>query len=151
MRRSLAHAFSDKALRSQESIIQSHIDLLIHQFSEQATKGKAVNMTTWYNFLTFDIICDLSFGEPLYCLRDNNEHSWISLVHGLTREGSIKAVYYKSRFFEYYDKLVKSLSTDTLAQEAGIEFSQRTAEKVGTRLEKGTEARSRIRIKSPKL
>ena len=88
MRRSLAPAFSDKALREQESLIQSYDDLLIHCLGEQIELGKpVVDMTRWYNYTTFDIITDLCFGEPLYCLRDNEYHFWVFMVFQ-----SIKAI-----------------------------------------------------------
>lgn len=68
MRRNLAHAFSDSSLRSQEGLVQKYVDLLVHRLGEQEAEGKAVNIAQWYNFATFDIITDLTFGEPLYCL-----------------------------------------------------------------------------------
>lgn len=80
MRRNLAHAFSDKALRSQEPLIMSYIDLLIQRLKEHAEKGLKVDIMRWYNFTTFDIIADLTFGVPLNCLRDSTEHKWIGMV-----------------------------------------------------------------------
>jgi cytochrome P450 len=71
MRRSLAHAFSDNALRGQEPLVQQYVDLLVQRLGEQESEGEPVDIMRWYNFTTFDVICDLSFGEPLYCLRDN--------------------------------------------------------------------------------
>jgi cytochrome P450 len=68
MRRNLAHAFSDKALRGQEGLIQQYVDLLVNRLGEQSEDGKSIDIMRWYNFTTFDVICDLSFGEPLYCL-----------------------------------------------------------------------------------
>jgi cytochrome P450 len=70
MRRNLSHAFSDKALREQERLMQRLVDLLVQKLYEQAEDGNAVDLMRWYNFTTFDIISDLTFGEPLYCLRD---------------------------------------------------------------------------------
>lgn len=71
MRRNSAHAFSDKALREQEGIIQGFVDLLVHRLHEQIQDGEeAVDIMRWYNYTTFDVIADLTFGEPLYCLRD---------------------------------------------------------------------------------
>ena len=71
LRRNFSHAFSDKALRSQEGIIQGFVDLLVHRLHEQVQEGvAAVDLMRWYNYTTFDVIADLTFGEPLYCLRD---------------------------------------------------------------------------------
>lgn len=59
-RRVLSHAFSEKALANQESLLQQYVDLLIHQLREVTAKDKAPqDMTVWYNWTTFDVIADL--------------------------------------------------------------------------------------------
>jgi cytochrome P450 len=71
MRRNLSHAFSDKVLREQEGLVQGYVDLLVQRLHDQVQEGlEAVDIMRWYNYATFDIITDLTFGEPLYCLRD---------------------------------------------------------------------------------
>lgn len=58
MRKLLSHAFSDSALREQESILTGYIDLLVSRLKEQSqipTIDK-VDIMSWYNFTTFDII-----------------------------------------------------------------------------------------------
>jgi hypothetical protein len=49
MRRNLSHAFSDKALRGQESLIQSYVDLLVQRLGEHAAKDESVDIMTWYS------------------------------------------------------------------------------------------------------
>jgi len=49
MRRSLSHAFSDKALRGQESLIQSYVDLLVQRLGEHAAEDTDVDIRTWYS------------------------------------------------------------------------------------------------------
>ncbi|KAJ5573605.1 uncharacterized protein N7459_008032 [Penicillium hispanicum] len=79
-RRLLSHAFSDSSLRGQEPIIQSYVDLLIQRLHENCEGGtKALNIVSWYNFTTFDIIGDLAFGEPFNCLKNSSYHRWIDL------------------------------------------------------------------------
>lgn len=41
LRRLLSHSFSDKALRDQEPILQSHVNILVDAFSKRATKSKS--------------------------------------------------------------------------------------------------------------
>lgn len=41
LRRLLSHSFSDKALRDQEPILQSHVNILVDTFSKRATKSKS--------------------------------------------------------------------------------------------------------------
>ena len=77
IRRLLAHAFSDKALREQEPLIQSYVDLLI---AKLRTQPGPVDMVAWYNWATFDIIGDLSFGSPFGCLEDSVYKPWVRMV-----------------------------------------------------------------------
>jgi hypothetical protein len=75
-RRAIAHAFSDKALRGQEPLIRSYIDLLMQRLNENADGGKTpVNLEEWYNFTTFDIIGDLAYADPFGCLDGSKWHS----------------------------------------------------------------------------
>jgi cytochrome P450 len=69
-RRALAHAFSKQALLEQEPILKGYVDLFVKRLREMAHKGEAANMVSWFNFCTFDIIGDLSFGEPFGCLQE---------------------------------------------------------------------------------
>ena len=93
-RRTLAHAFSDRALREQESLLQGYTSSLISRLSEFATSNKPVNVVKYYNFTTFDIIGDLSFGQPFGCLSSNSYHWWISNVLKMLQQGPfIRAAY----------------------------------------------------------
>ncbi|KAF6831904.1 toxin biosynthesis cytochrome p450 [Colletotrichum musicola] len=87
MRRLQNPAFSDKALKAQESVITGYVDLLVHQLHGQAD-GSPVDMNSWYNFTTFDIIGDLAFGEPFYCLRDAQWHWWLQAVFDIFQAGT---------------------------------------------------------------
>ncbi|TGO06800.1 hypothetical protein BTUL_0510g00010 [Botrytis tulipae] len=83
MRRLLSHAFSEKALRGQEDIMQSHIDKLISSLGTRADEQgetAVVDLCLWYNFLTFDVLGDLAFGEPFGCLDSGGYHPWVAIV-----------------------------------------------------------------------
>jgi cytochrome P450 len=61
LRRLISHGFSDRSLRGQESMIRSHVDLLVSQLREVGRGGqKAVNIRDWIAYTTFDIIGKLS-------------------------------------------------------------------------------------------
>lgn len=82
IRRLLAHAFSDKALREQEGLIQVYVDNLVGGLKSQIqspTKGK-VNMTDWLQWVIFDVISDFSFGESFNCLKDTRYRGWLDLL-----------------------------------------------------------------------
>ena len=69
-RRALAHAFSQKALMEQEPILQGYVKKFITNLRRLAQEKTPVNLVSWFNFCTFDIIGDLSFGEPFGCLEE---------------------------------------------------------------------------------
>lgn len=104
MRRLQNPAFSDKALRSQEAVIRGYASLLTQKLrgicsrSSLASSDKnsdghqaeaVVDLTAWYNFTTFDVIGDLAFGEPFYCLRDEKWHWWIQAVFDIFKAGTM--------------------------------------------------------------
>lgn len=82
MRRLLAHAFSEKALREQEPLIISYVDTFVDKLRQQihGPVGGKVDLVRWYNFTTFDIIGDLAFGESFHCLEHKEYHSWVSTI-----------------------------------------------------------------------
>ena len=82
MRRLLAHAFSERALREQEPIISQYFDLLIRKLHQQVEGpgGGKVDMVKWFNLTTFDIIGDLCFDEPFGGLVSGDYHFWIANI-----------------------------------------------------------------------
>lgn len=93
IRRLLGHAFSDKALREQEPLLQSYVATLIsglHRQVQGPGKGK-VNLVDWFNWTTFDVIGDLSFGEPFDCLKNECYHFWVQMLFS-----GIQAVVFRS-------------------------------------------------------
>ncbi|KAH7039774.1 cytochrome P450 [Microdochium trichocladiopsis] len=80
MRRVLAHAFSEKALRGQETLIKSNVDLFISKVAALAEAKEPVNIMLWYNYITFDLIGDLAFGKPFGCLEQGGYHPWVKMV-----------------------------------------------------------------------
>ena len=104
-RRLVAHAFSDKALRDQEPLLQRYISLLISKLYEHgANTGKPIDVVRWFNFMTFDLIGDLAFGEPFDCLKDSEYHPWVSMVFGSIRAGTFLTA---SKQFPMIEKLLK--------------------------------------------
>ena len=80
-RRLLSHAFSDRALREQEPLLQRYINLLIQRLHERCSNGaEPLDMVKWYNWTTFDIIGDLAFGDAFGCLKDSTYHPWVSII-----------------------------------------------------------------------
>jgi len=102
-RRVLAHGFSAKAMHLQEPLITRYVDLLIARLrdlvsskaksdpnshpsvkdgerDDGAVNREAVDIVSFFNFTTFDIIGDLSFGSPFGCLETMTLHPWVSSI-----------------------------------------------------------------------
>lgn len=93
LRRSLAHGFSDKAMREQEPIIGRYVDLLLlrlHGLCGAAAGGTAavVDLKNYYNWTTFDAIGDLVFGESFGCLEANKQHPWVDAILSAVHQGA---------------------------------------------------------------
>jgi cytochrome P450 len=63
MRRFLSHAFSQRSLSEQESLIADVIDKFVEQLDGKARDGTAIDLSKWFIMMTFDIIGELAFGE----------------------------------------------------------------------------------------
>lgn len=93
-RRILSHGFSAQSLMEQQPLIQQYVDLLMQRLRENCQDGtRALDMTKWYNWTTFDVIGDLAFGEPFGCLSESNYHPWVSMiVHGVKQGAQLVAL-----------------------------------------------------------
>ena len=56
-RKTLSHAFSERALAQQEGLLQGYVDLLISRLKEATSTNKAPqDMTKWYNWTTVSLL-----------------------------------------------------------------------------------------------
>lgn len=103
-RKALSHAFSERAvglawicackseltlekLREQEPLIKSYIDLLISNIREDARENRPSNMVSYLNWVTFDLVGDLSFAQSFHALKTRTTHPWISTFFSGLRLG----------------------------------------------------------------
>jgi cytochrome P450 len=91
-KKALSHGFSKKALWEQEATVQEFIDLLMQRIHEFAERGEEFDIVRWLNFVTFDIIGDLSFGESFGCLESGDFHFWIKVIFDAVKAGAIEQV-----------------------------------------------------------
>ncbi|KAG8167371.1 hypothetical protein KVR01_003060 [Diaporthe batatas] len=81
MRRLLSHGFSARAMAEQQPLMDRYIDLFIRRLREKGQGGKArLDSTKWFEWTTFDIIGDLSFGVPFGCLQNAASHPWVETL-----------------------------------------------------------------------
>ncbi|EOD50699.1 putative cytochrome p450 protein [Neofusicoccum parvum UCRNP2] len=95
IRKIFANAFSHKALVEQEPLIRKYAELLVSQTSAAAAAAAATSpfdLVKLYNFTTFDIMGDLTFGEPLHLLRTNKYTPWVDAVFGGFKAGDLARI-----------------------------------------------------------
>lgn len=81
-RRVLSHAFSDKALKEEEPLFKRWAGLLIVKLKALAFTNVPVDICAFYNFTTFDIMGDLTFGESLHMLEGSEYSPWVATIFG---------------------------------------------------------------------
>ncbi|KAI8624412.1 isotrichodermin C-15 hydroxylase [Xylariaceae sp. FL1651] len=81
LRRVQAHAFSEKAIAQQESILRQYIVQCVARLLDDASKHNGVvDILRWMNYLTTDVIGDLSFGESFGGLDKGRLHPWLETL-----------------------------------------------------------------------
>lgn len=134
IRRLLVHGFSEKALRDQEPLIQSYVELFITRLLQKtsaAGDGTAkLNIAQWFNFITFDIIGDLSFGESFHCLENSNYHPWIAILFSHFKALALSTC---SRFFPFIERLMLYAVPKAVKQQR-IDHFNMSKEKVHQRI-----------------
>ena len=131
-RRLLSHAFSARALEDQQPVIVSYVDLLIQHLHENISKPQ--DMVAWLNWTTFDVIGDLTFGEPFDCLKNERYHPWVDTILGGINGGV--AISATARYG--LSSLLIWLIPKSMTEKFDLMHAY-TREKVARRLQKGTD------------
>lgn len=97
-RRIVSHAFSDRALREQEYLLIKYTDLLVSRLHDQLKSPEEypqeVNICKWMQFVTFDIVGDLCFGESFHSLESMEHHEWVSMVFKGVKFGTLLTAFH---------------------------------------------------------
>lgn len=95
IRRHLALGFSDRSMRAQEGLVRGYVDLLVRRIEERCTRvdpttgaleRRPLDLRTWYNWTTFDVIGDLCFGESFGMLENTSYDPWIETLNSSTQQ-----------------------------------------------------------------
>ncbi|KAI1372287.1 cytochrome P450 [Hypoxylon crocopeplum] len=93
LRRQLAHGFSERSMREQEPMIGEYVDLLMRRLEEHSDNGRtALDMRSWMNFTTFDVIGNLGFGSDFGCLEESHTHPWVGAITTNMRDNAVMRV-----------------------------------------------------------
>ncbi|KAJ6455295.1 benzoate para-hydroxylase [Mycena vitilis] len=60
-----SHAFSVKSLQSLAPFVENVVEDFVYQLDNLAGTGSTIDMMKWFNYLAWDIISDLAFGEAV--------------------------------------------------------------------------------------
>lgn len=134
-RKILSTSFSETSLKAQEPIILDYVSLLTKRFRERASKGEVIDIWAWFNYLTFDIIGDLTFGEPFDCVKDGQFHPWITFIFS-----NLTMMMYSQMILTmgYLGAFIEMLVPRKIWAEA-ISHAQSTRDKVDRRLARKTD------------
>ncbi|KAI6379154.1 hypothetical protein MCOR25_002030 [Pyricularia grisea] len=131
-RRAISHGFSAQAMMEQQPIIAKYVDLFIKKLNQRCASGsQPLNMVQWYDFVTFDIVGDLTFGEPFNCLQNSEYHQWVTIIFENIK---LAALGIQARRFPTIAKLLEYLIPARLLKQRE-QHNALTSSKVSKRLE----------------
>lgn len=134
-RRIVAPAFSDKALKLQEPLILGYLNSLVRIIKTNATDHSDVgfDIVNLLNCMTFDVMADLAFGEPLGLLEQSKLSPWVQAVLGNVQRMSISRL---AREYKCINSLIKLFTPRKLMEAAHFHYNH-SYERVEKRLEQG--------------
>ncbi|KAL8724114.1 MAG: hypothetical protein Q9166_008126 [cf. Caloplaca sp. 2 TL-2023] len=107
MRKYLSHAFSDRSLKEQENLVAEVVDQFIEQIGKEGgSTGQGINLVTWFNLTTFDIITSLAFGEAFGGVQTGKTHFWIAIVISSLGQGALADVFNRFPFMRTLFKAI---------------------------------------------
>ncbi|KAK1757159.1 benzoate 4-monooxygenase [Echria macrotheca] len=103
-RKIIAHTFSPKSVLQFEPYIHHNLELFVQKWDELIAKSSPASLDclTWFNYLAFDVIGDLAFGQPfgmlaagadvaeIRCTPDAKP-TYASAIEILNRRGEVSA------------------------------------------------------------
>ncbi|KAI0836433.1 cytochrome P450 monooxygenase-like protein [Hypoxylon sp. FL0890] len=137
VRRLMAPAFSDRALKDQEPMFHRYADLMVASVEKAIGDGPnaIVDMVKTYNLTTFDIMAQLTFGESLGLLESSEYTPWVELVFKSIRLVPVLQI------LEYYPilkSLFKILEPKSV-KHMRISHYKHSADRLHKRLARGSE------------
>lgn len=136
IRKIFTPAFSDRALKQQEPLFLKYINKLMSRLREsvqQKPSGK-LDLVQLFNFTTFDIMGDLTFGESLHMLDTAEYDPWVSSIFKNLKNITCLSVL---RYYPLVLYLFRTYAPPSVNKKETEHFNH-SATRVTKRLEKGT-------------
>lgn len=127
------HAFSDRALREQQGLIVRFVDHLVASVRRHA--GERVDAVKLLTCTTFDIMGDLTFGEPLGLLEREEYSPWVAAMFSWMKAGDLSRIVLEYPVLGF---LAKYLTPESLLEQQRMHF-QYSADRVDRRIERGSD------------
>ena len=112
-----------------------YVDLLIAKLkaSVEQDSGCKLDMVRNYNFTTFDVMGDLTFGEPLHMLESAEYDPWVSIIFAGIKVGTRIAILHS---YPTLYAIFKALIPRSI-QQTRVDHFQYAVDRVSKRLDKG--------------
>ncbi|KAJ8117186.1 hypothetical protein OPT61_g1560 [Boeremia exigua] len=141
VRRIFKPAFSDRALKEQEPLFKKYVEQLVGNLSKVVREHPwtSVDMVKSYNYTTFNVMGDLTFGESLHMLDNSTYDPWVTAMFN-----SIKA-WARSGLIHHYPifKRIFMFFFSSTIEQKKFEHYQHSAERVSKRLNRGRASEGR--------
>jgi cytochrome P450 len=136
VRRILSAAFSERALKQQESLFQKYADLMVSKISQSVTRDSALplDMVKMLNLTTFDLMSDLTFGESLGLLEKNEYTPWVELIF---KSIAVLPIVQIMEYYPLLKTIFKLLEPKSIA-DVRLSHFQHSTERVDRRLREGS-------------
>ena len=119
----------------QEPILQKNVNLLLKQLQRLSLQGLPVDLRLWYNYVTFDMIGDLAFGESFGCVERSTYNDWVSFVLDHFYTSTLLQVVHR---FRPLNRLLAAMIPSSLAKKK-MKHEEMALEKMRWRIQRGTE------------
>jgi cytochrome P450 len=137
IRKIFTNAFSDKALKLQEPLIKQYVDQLINSIRRSVNNADAkIDLVKLYNCTTFDIMADLTFGEPLGMLKTSEYTPWVKATFGSIKQSALTRTLSE---YPYVARVASFVVPKSLREQAQMHY-EHSSQRVDRRLEKGNVA-----------
>ncbi|TLS22076.1 uncharacterized protein PpBr36_09391 [Pyricularia pennisetigena] len=137
MRKIFANAFSDRALREQESLLLKYVNQFIDRISSNLSEkpDRPLDIVRLFNYTTFDIMADLTFGEPLGMLENSEYVPWVAKIFANVKHSAVYSILGR---WVWLRKLMKATMPEAMRKGAS-ENRNYVIERVDRRMAKKTE------------
>jgi cytochrome P450 len=142
VRKIFSPAFSERAIKEQEPLFTKYVNQLVQILKDgiaaSTTDAATYDLVSLYSFTTFDVMSDLTFGEPLHMLTTGSYDPWVRTILG-----ALKANLRLNLVRAHYPLAAKILHPimEALFSKMRFELFDTNVKRVTKRLEKGRQSK----------